>query len=72
MKLWERILEARLRTEVSICEQQNDLMPKKSTTDAIFAVRVLLVAVSTEKVRGSCIMCLSTLRKHMTGCQERS
>ena len=33
MKLWERLVEGRLRTEVSICEQQNGFMPKKSTTD---------------------------------------
>ncbi|KAK3533747.1 hypothetical protein QTP70_025045 [Hemibagrus guttatus] len=42
MKLWERIVEARLRKVVEICEQQYGFMPRKSTTDAIFALRILL------------------------------
>ncbi|KAK3544356.1 hypothetical protein QTP86_009061 [Hemibagrus guttatus] len=42
MKLWERVVEARLRKVVEICEQQYDFMPRKSTTDAIFALRVLM------------------------------
>ena len=29
MKLWERVVEARLREEVSICEQQCGFMAKK-------------------------------------------
>ena len=42
MKLWERVVEARLREEVTICEQQYGFMPRKSTTDAIFALRMLM------------------------------
>ncbi|KAK3554170.1 hypothetical protein QTP70_019102 [Hemibagrus guttatus] len=42
MKLWERVLEARLRKVVDICEQQYGFMPRKSTTDAIFALRILM------------------------------
>ncbi|KAK3534004.1 hypothetical protein QTP86_000518 [Hemibagrus guttatus] len=42
MKLWERIVEARLRKVVEICEQQYGFMPRKSTTDAIFALRILM------------------------------
>ncbi|KAK3557973.1 hypothetical protein QTP86_005610 [Hemibagrus guttatus] len=42
MKLWERVVEARLRKVVEICEQQYGFMPRKSTTDAIFAVRILM------------------------------
>ncbi|KAK3571709.1 hypothetical protein QTP86_017856, partial [Hemibagrus guttatus] len=41
MKLWERVVEARLRKVVDICEQQYGFMPRKSTTDAIFALRIL-------------------------------
>ncbi|KAK3543254.1 hypothetical protein QTP70_014083 [Hemibagrus guttatus] len=48
MKLWERIVEARLRKVVEICEQQYGFMPRKSTTDAIFALRILM-----EKYRDS-------------------
>ena len=42
MKLWERIIEARIRKEVKIDEQQFGFMPGRSTTDAIFCVRMLL------------------------------
>ncbi|KAK3552669.1 hypothetical protein QTP86_019443, partial [Hemibagrus guttatus] len=42
MKVWERVVEARLRKVVEICEQQNGFMPRKSTTDAIFALRILM------------------------------
>ncbi|KAK3520909.1 hypothetical protein QTP86_002418, partial [Hemibagrus guttatus] len=42
MKLWERVVEARLRKVVEICEKQYGFMPKKSTTDAIFALRILM------------------------------
>ncbi|KAK3536884.1 hypothetical protein QTP86_027008, partial [Hemibagrus guttatus] len=42
MKLWERVVEARLRKVVEICQQQYGFMPRKSTTDAIFALRILM------------------------------
>ena len=42
MKVWERVVEARLRGEVTICEQQYGFMPGKSTTDAMFALRMLM------------------------------
>ncbi|KAK3545396.1 hypothetical protein QTP70_006940 [Hemibagrus guttatus] len=42
MKLLERVVEARLRKVVEICEQQYGFMPRKSTTDAIFALRILM------------------------------
>ncbi|KAK3530928.1 hypothetical protein QTP70_006503 [Hemibagrus guttatus] len=42
LKLWERVVEARLRKVVEICEQQYGFMPRKSTTDAIFALRILM------------------------------
>ncbi|KAK3543384.1 hypothetical protein QTP70_018408, partial [Hemibagrus guttatus] len=42
MKLWERVVEARLRKVVEICEQQHGFMPRKSTTDAIIALRILM------------------------------
>ena len=32
MEIWERVVKARLREEVDICEQQYGLMPEKSTT----------------------------------------
>ncbi|KAK3560238.1 hypothetical protein QTP86_003044, partial [Hemibagrus guttatus] len=42
MKLWERVVEARLRKVVEIREQQYGFMPRKSTTDAIFALKILM------------------------------
>ncbi|KAK3575396.1 hypothetical protein QTP86_025801 [Hemibagrus guttatus] len=42
MKVWGRVVEARLRKVVEICEHQYGFMPRKSTTDAIFALRILM------------------------------
>ncbi|KAK3510739.1 hypothetical protein QTP70_021324 [Hemibagrus guttatus] len=42
MQLWERVVDARLRKVVEICEQQCGFMPRKSTIDAIFALRILM------------------------------
>ena len=42
MKIWKRVVEARLRQEVEICEQHYGFMLGKSTTDAIFALRMLI------------------------------
>ena len=39
MKIWERIINNRIRREVNISEEQFGFMPGKSTTDAIFALR---------------------------------
>ena len=42
MKVWERIIEARLRDRVEISKQQYGFMPGKETTDAMFALRMLI------------------------------
>ena len=42
MKIWERIIEARLRDRVEISKQQYRFMPGKGTTDAMFALRMLM------------------------------
>ena len=42
MKVWERIIEARLRDSVEISKQQYGFMPEKGTTDAMFALRMLM------------------------------
>ena len=39
IKIWERIIEARLRDRVEISKQQYGFMPGKGTTDAMFALR---------------------------------
>ena len=42
MKVWERIIEARLRDRVEISKQQYGFMPGKETTDAMFTLRMLM------------------------------
>ena len=42
MKVWEKIIEARLRDRVEISKQQYGFMPGKGTTDAMFSLRMLM------------------------------
>ena len=42
MKVWERIIEARLKDRVVISKQQYVFMPGKGTIDAMFALRMLM------------------------------
>ena len=42
MKLWERVIEARIRKKVTIAEQKFGFMPGRRITDAIFCLRMLL------------------------------
>ena len=42
MKIWERIIEARLRDRVKISKQQYGFIPGKRTTNAMFALRMLM------------------------------
>ena len=42
MKVWERIIETRLRDRVEISKQQYGFMPGKETTDGMFALRMLM------------------------------
>ena len=42
LKLWERIIDRRLRGIVTISDQQFRFMPGRSTTDAIFALRQMM------------------------------
>jgi hypothetical protein len=42
MKLWERVVDKRIRQETDISENQFGFMPGRSTTDAIFALRTLV------------------------------
>ena len=42
MKVWERIIETRLRDRVEISKQQYRFMPRKRITDAMFALRMLM------------------------------
>ena len=41
-KVWERIIEARLRVRLEISKQQYGFMPGKGTTDVMFVLRMLM------------------------------
>ena len=51
MKLWERIMDQRIREETSVGEEQFGFMPGKGTTDAVFALRQMMEK-HREKQRG--------------------
>ena len=42
MKIWERIIDRRLREETTIGDEQFGFMPGRGTADAKFAVRQLM------------------------------
>ena len=42
MKVWKRVIEASLRDRVEISKQQYEFMPGKRTTNAMFALRMLI------------------------------
>ena len=42
MKVWERIIEARLRDSVEISKLQYGFMPEKGSTNAMFALKMLM------------------------------
>ena len=43
IKLWERVLDCRVREEVTISKEQRGFMPGRSTTEVISALRQLYV-----------------------------
>jgi len=42
LKMWERVIDSRLRNKVEVSQQQFGFMPGRSTSDAIFALRQLM------------------------------
>ena len=55
MKVWEKIIEARLRDRVEISEQQYGFMPGKGTTDAMFALRMLMEKYREDQKELHCV-----------------
>jgi len=49
MKLWERVIEHRLRRRTSVTKNQFGFMPGRSTTEAIFLVRQLMERYREQK-----------------------
>ena len=50
MKLWERVIERKLRKDVAISENQFGFMPGRSTIEAIYLLRCLLDMYRDRKV----------------------
>ena len=69
MKLWERVVERRLRSELTFSEQQYGFMPGESTTDALSALRVLMEKYREGQKELHCV--LWTWRKGAKRCQEK-
>ena len=40
-KIWERIIEVKLKDKAETSKQQYGFMPEKGTSDAMFALRML-------------------------------
>ena len=59
IKIWERIIEARLRDSVEISmkisKQQYGFMPGKGTTDALFALRMLMEKYREGQIELHCV-----------------
>ena len=49
MKLWERIIEHRLRRVTNVTKNQFGFMPRRSTTEAIFLLRQLMERYRDQK-----------------------
>ena len=63
MKLWERVMETRIRKLTTIMENQFGFMPGRSTTEAIFSIRQLIEKYREQ--RKDYIWFLLTWRRHM-------
>ena len=70
MKLYERVLERRIRDCVSISDEQFGFMPGRSTTDAIFILRQLQEKFREGQKTLHCAFI--DLEKHTTGFQGMS
>ena len=71
MKIWERIIDSRLRPETSVGEEQFGFMPGRGTTDYMPYLQLGRWYRNTGKCRRNCTWCLLTLRRRMTGYHGR-
>ena len=63
-------MEARLRQEVVIGDQQFEFMPQRSTTDAIFRLRMMMEKWREGQKELHCVFMIS--RKHMMEYPEKN
>ena len=71
IKVWERIIEARLRDSVEISKQQYGFMPGKGSTDAMFALRMLMEKYRKGQRELHCVF-VDLSRKLTTGFRGKS
>ena len=78
MKVWERIIEARLRDRVEISKQQYGFMPGKGTTDAMFSSRMVMENYKEGQRELHCVFmdlekaCDRVLREELWYCMKKS
>ena len=76
--MWERIIEARLRDRVEISKQQYGFIPGKGTTDAMFALRMLIEKYREGQSELHCVFVKlekaydRVLRKELWYCMRKS
>jgi hypothetical protein len=69
MKVFERVMESRIRDRVDIDEMQFGFRPGKGTTDAIFIVRQVQEKYLAKKK--DLWMAFVDLERHLIGCRDR-
>ena len=78
IKIWKRIIEARLRTRVEISKQQCGFMSKKGTTDVMFALRKLMEKYREGQRELHCVFvdlekaCYRVSREELWYCMRKS
>ena len=70
IKIWEKIIEARLRNRVQISKQQYEFMSGKKTTDTMFALKMLMEKYRESQRELHCVFV--DKRKLTTGFGEKS
>ena len=69
MKIWERIIEARLRDRVEISKQQYGFIPEKGTTNAMFALKNVDGKAQERSKRAT--FCIRGPRESLRQCSTR-
>ena len=67
-KLYEKVLDVRLREVVDIDKMQYGFMPGRGTVDAVFVLRNL---VKNSEPKISCFLYLLTWKRLLIGCQGK-